>query len=179
MAQNTRSNSKKKRIAAGRSPTPSYGLIDSQSSKTAYASEERGFDGGKKVKGRKRHIVSDTMGNLLAVKVHAANIHDTVAGIEPAKLAYKRYPSIEKFCGDDGYRGTFEIDVFWEFALGVDISARIKPTFEVLPKRWIVERTLAWLGNSRRLSKDYEIATESAEAMVVISNLHTLLKSIA
>ena len=154
-------------------------MIDSQSVKTIYASEERGFDGGKKVKGRKRHIVVDTMGNILGVKVHAANIHDTVAGIEPAMQAYEKYPTIEKFCGDEGYRGTFQIDVFWEMALDVDISARIKPVFEVLPKRWIVERTLAWMNNHRRLSKDYEISIESAEAMIIISNLHTLLRSLA
>jgi len=154
-------------------------LIDSQSVKTIYASEERGYDGGKKVKGRKRHIISDTMGNILGVTVHAANIHDTIAGIKPAKLAFKRYPTIEKFCGDEGYRGTFEVEIFWEFAMDVDISERIKPKFEVLPKRWIVERSFAWLGNYRRLSKDFEIATDSAEAMVIIANLHIILRSIA
>ena len=75
-----------------------------------------------------------------------------------------------------GYRGTFEVDVFWEMALGVDISERIKPTFEVLPKRWVVERTFAWLGYSRRLSKDYELSTNSAENMIRLSHLHTLLR---
>ena len=154
-------------------------MIDSQSVKTIYASEERGYDGGKKVKGRKRHIISDTMGNILGVTVHAANIHDTIAGIKPAKQAFKRYPTIEKFCGDEGYRGTFEVEIFWEFAMDVDISERIKPKFEVLPKRWIVERSFAWLGNYRRLSKDFEIATDSAEAMVIIANLHIILRSIA
>ena len=72
-----------------------------------YASEERGFDGGKKVKGRKRHVVSDTMGNLLAVKVHAANIHDTVAGEIVFKAAYSKYPSIKGCGADAGYRKTF------------------------------------------------------------------------
>ena len=164
---------------AGRNSCPSYGLIDSQSVKTVYASEGRGYDGGKKVKGRKRHIIVDTMGNILAIVVHAANIHDTVAGIMPARQAYEKYPEIAKFCGDEGYRGTFVFDVFWEFALDVDISERISPKFEVLPKRWIVERTFAWLGNYRRLSKDYEISTDSAEAMVIIANLHTVLRSLA
>jgi putative transposase len=144
-----------------------------------YASEERGFDGGKKVKGRKRHIVVDTMGNLLAVKVHAANIHDTVAGIVPALQAYESYPTIEKFCGDAGYRGTFEVEVFFEMALGVDISERISPKFEVIPKRWVVERTFAWLENSRRLAKDYETSVDSAENMVRISHMHTLLRRLA
>ena len=117
------------------------------------------------------------MGNLLAVVVHAANIHDTKSGIEPAKLAFERYPSIEKFCADAGYRGTFILDVDELLCLGVDISAKIKPhEWEKLPWRWVVERTLSWLNNSRRLSKDYEISTASAEAVVKISHLHTLLK---
>ena len=97
------------------------------------------------------------MGNLLAVVVHAANIHDTKAGILVAKKAFEAYPSIQGFCADAGYRKTFEQDVSSELGLGVDISARIKPEWEVLPKRWIVERSLAWINNSHRLSKDYEM----------------------
>ena len=111
-----------------------------------------------KTKGRKRHIVVDTMGNLLAVVVYAANIHDTKAGIWAAKKAFEPYPSIQRFCADAGYRKTFEQDVSSELGLGVDISARIKPVWEVLPKRWIGKRSLVWINNSRRLSKDYEIS---------------------
>jgi len=131
---------------------------------------------GKKVKGRKRHNVTDTMGNLLAITVHAANIHDTKSGINPAKKAYDKYPTIKKFCGDDGYRKSFEEAVSEQLGLEVDISKRIKPEFEVLPLRWIVERTFAWANQSRRLSKDYEIKTEYEENMFMISHLHTLLK---
>ena len=132
---------------------------------------------GKKVKGRKRHIVVDTMGCLLSVVVHAANIHDTKGGMLAAARAFDKYPTIRKFCGDEGYCGTFVDYVGWEFDdVGVDISKRIKPGFEILPKRWIVERTFAWMGNSRRLSKDFEISVDSAENMCIISNLHTLLK---
>ena len=172
-------DSKKKREGEGRKCEPSYGIIDSRSVKTMYASEERGYDGGKKVKGRKHHIVVDTLGDLLAVKVHAANIHDTKSGIGPAMRAYEKYPTIKRFCGDDGYRKSFEEDVASRLSLGVDISARISPVFEVLPKRWVVERTFGWMGNSRRLSKDYEIATDSAETMIIISHLHTLLRNLA
>lgn len=132
--------------------------------------------GEKKTKGRKRHIVTDVMGNILSVAVHAANIHDTVFGIIPAIQAYDNFPTIKKFCGDEGYRKTFIEDVLAVLGLGVDISERIKPVFEVIPKRWVVERTLGWLFNSRRLSKDYEIRTRYAEAMVHISHAHTLLK---
>jgi putative transposase len=116
------------------------------------------------------------MGNLLAVTVHAANIHDTKSGISPAMRAFMKYKTIKKFCGDEGYRKSFEEAVLEQLGLCVDISKRIKPEFEVLPKRWIVERTFAWMGHSRRLSKDYEIRTDSAETMVRISHLHTLLK---
>ena len=116
------------------------------------------------------------MGNMLSVVVHAANIHDTKSGINPAKKAFDKYPTIEKFCGDEGYRKSFEEAVLSELGLGVDISERIKPVFEVIPKRWVVERTFAWMNNSRRLSKDYEITTESEEAFIMISHLHTLLQ---
>ncbi len=116
------------------------------------------------------------MGNLLAVVVHAANIHDTKSGIMPASLAVELYPSIKKLCADMGYRGTFVVDVDKLLGLGVDISEKIKPhEWEKLPWRWVVERTLSWLNNSRRLSKDYEITTDSAEAIVKISHIHTLL----
>ena len=84
----------------------------------------------------------DTMGNLLAVVVHAANIHDTRSGILAARDTFGKYPSIQRFCADAGYRKTFEQDVFCELGLGVDISVRIKPKWEILPKRWIVERSL-------------------------------------
>ena len=130
----------------------------------------------KKVKGRKRHIVVDTMGNLLAVVVHAANIHDTKAGINPAKQAFSKYPTIRKFCGDEGYRKTFESDALEQLGLDVDISKRIKPEFEVLPKRWIVERTFAWFNGFRRLSKDYEITASSEEVNVIIAHANVLMR---
>jgi hypothetical protein len=81
------------------------------------------------------------MGNLLAVVVHAANIHDTKSGIHPAKQAVKRYPTLKGFCADAGYRKIFEIEVAEKLGLGVYISKRIKPEWEVVPKRWVVERT--------------------------------------
>ena len=116
------------------------------------------------------------MGNLLAVVVHAANIHDTKSGILAARNAFEKYPSIQGFCADAGYRKTFERDVSLELGLGVDISIRINSEWETLPKRWIVERSLAWLNNSRRLSKDYEISVRSAQAVCLIAASRTLLK---
>lgn len=116
------------------------------------------------------------MGNLLAVIVHAANIHDTKSGINPAKAAFEKYPTLKKFCGDDGYRKSFESDVSEQLGLAVDISKRIKPEFEVIPKRWVVERTFAWLNGFRRLSKDYEISTSSEETNLLISHFAVLLR---
>ena len=128
-------------------------------------------------KGRKRHIVVDVMGNLLAVVVHAANIHDTKAGMLAAEPACRHWPGLKRICADAGYRGAFVREFKERFSLEVDISEKIKPdAWEKLPWRWVVERTFARLNHSRRLSKDYEISTSSAAAMVTISHLHTLLK---
>ena len=116
------------------------------------------------------------MGNLLAVIVHAANIHDTMAGGKVFTKALELYPSLSGVCADAGYRKTFEAAVA-ELGCTVDISERIKPNeWQILPKRWRVERTFAWMNNSRRLSKDYEITTMSAENMTIISHISTLLK---
>ena len=129
----------------------------------------------KKTNGRKRHIVVDTLGSLLAVNVHAANIHDTKSGITEAMRAAEKYQSIVRFCAGAGYRGTFEREAAEKLMRGTDISERISSGWSVFPKRWVVERTFAWMHNSRRLSKDYEITTASAEAVCMISAIHTLL----
>ena len=128
------------------------------------------------MKGRKRHIVTDTMGHLLCAKVHAANIHDTVSGGDVFKGALMKYPTIEGCCADEGYRKTFE-NVVLSLGKTIKISEKIKPKeWAVLPQRWVVERTLSWLNNSRRLAKDFEISTASEENMIFISHFHTLLK---
>jgi len=117
------------------------------------------------------------MGNVLAIKVHAANIHDTMSGCHVYQAAKNKYPDIKGACGDEGYRGTFVDFVTIKYENKVDISEKIKPKqWEILPKRWIVERTFAWANNSRRLSKDYEILVVSQENMFMLSHLHTLLK---
>lgn len=117
------------------------------------------------------------MGCLLNVDVHKANLHDTKTGFRTAMLAYIKYPTIKKFCGDKGYRGIFVHEVEEYLELGVDISEKIKSEeWQVIPKRWIVERTFGWLNNSRRISKDYEITCSSSETMIKISHIHTLLK---
>ena len=136
--------------------------------------EKRGYDGGKK--GIKRHIVTDTMGNLLAIHVHAANIHDTRGGVYTFEKALFRYPSITGVCADGAYRKHFR-RIFTEFYdKKVDIAQRLTPGFQVIPHRWKAERTFGWANFSRRLSKDYERTVSSAETMFIISHAHTLLK---
>ncbi|MBQ9441949.1 MAG: transposase [Selenomonadaceae bacterium] len=122
-------------------------------------------------------MTTDTIGCLLSVVVHKANLHDTKIGIWAAAIAFLLYPTIEKFCGDGGYRKTFVDEVKKYLELEVEISEKITPHgWQVISPRWIVERTLAWLNHSRRLSKNYEYTMSSAEAMVKISHIHTLLK---
>ena len=112
---------------------------------------------------------------MLHIKVHAANLSDTKEGVAVMQGAFAKYPTLEGVCGDAGYRGTF-VDEIKKLGLKVDIVERLGSGWELLPKRWRVERTFAWMGNSRRLSKDYEISTESAEAMAMISHIATLIK---
>ena len=129
--------------------------------------------------GRKRHIAVDTLGNLLSVVVHAANIHDTKAGIFVAKKAFETYPSLKGFCADAGYRNTFEREVSEQLGLTVEISKKIQDiSWYILPKRWIVERTFAWLGWSGRLAKDFEQTNLSAENFVKLGYISQILKFI-
>ena len=115
------------------------------------------------------------MGNLLAAVVHAANIHDTMAGIDVFSLACWKYPTIAAGSGDAGYRGTF-VELAAALGRRIDISEKIKPAWEILPKRWVVERTFSWMNHSRRLSKDYEITKDSEKNFIYISHMHTLLR---
>lgn len=130
---------------------------------------------GKKIKGRKRHIVTDTQGHILSLNVHAANIHDTVAGKSVFKKAVLQYPSIQGVCADAGYRKTMVNFVVNILKRTIEIAGRIKQSWVVVPRRWVVERTLAWLNNFRRLSKDYEITIESSENNVMIAHSMTLI----
>jgi len=111
------------------------------------------------------------MGNLLQVFVHAANIHDTVAGTCIFDLVKEKYPSVQAFSADAGYRGTSVDYVKNQLGLKLDISTKIIDGFAVLPKRWVVERTLAWITYSRRLPKDFEVNPIYSENMVRISLL--------
>jgi len=131
---------------------------------------------GKKIKGRKRHISVDILGDLLHIKVHAANIHDTKSGCNIFKETSDKYPSILAFSADEGYRDTSKDYVQDTLKLMIDISKKIKDEFAILPKRWIVERTFAWINNFRRASKDFEILTLTAENVVRIAMIRVTLK---
>lgn len=129
----------------------------------------------KKIKGRKRHITTDTEGNLLHIEVHKANEHDSISGCRILYATYEKFKSIKGFCGDAGYRGTAKKYVSEILKLVLNISQKIKQAFAVLPKRWIVERCFAWINNSRRLSKDYEINPRCSENMFRIAMIRISL----
>jgi transposase len=133
---------------------------------------------GKKIKGRKRHIVTDITGHILFVLIHAANIHDTTMGSFVFECALHKYPSLKGVCADAGYRGK-TVDGVTELGKTIEISERIKPEWEILPKRWRVERTFGWFTGYRRLAKDFEKSIESASNVVMIAHSMVLLKRLA
>ena len=170
------------RVAAGREPEPRTAAIDSQTVATHHQGADSGIDGGKNVKGRKRHIVVCSMGLLLAVAVTAANLNEGMQAPEVlGQLSEQTTSRLEKVYADNKYhcRGVWE----WERRPGVTyrivVVKREGKRFKKLPGRWVVERTYAWMGWNRRLSKDYERTTSSSEAWCQISMIHLMVRRLA
>ncbi len=169
------------RRRAGRHKHPTAGCVDSQSVKTTQVRGVRGYDKGKNVNGRKRHVVVDTLGLLLAVVVTAASVSDPVG----ARLLFARLggagKKLRKLWVDGTYRGKL---VDWvadhcPFLLQPVLRSDDRKGFVVLPRRWVVERTFAWLTQCRRLSKDYEVLPASSEAMIYIAMTRLMLRRLA
>jgi putative transposase len=170
------------RRAVGRKPTPSAGVIDSQTVKTTESGGPRGFDPAKRMKGRKRHLVTDTEGWLLALQVHAADIQDNHGAVPLLKAARRAFTRLRHLFADRVYRGPKLLNAISEvgrWTIEVVTRSQSVGTFKAEPRRWVIERTFAWFGRNRRLAKDFEQTIASAEAWIMIASIRVLSRRLA
>lgn len=169
------------RRQAGRQTQPSAGVLDSQTVKSTECSEDRGYDAGKKINGRKRHVVVDTLGLLLMVKVLPACVQDRDGARQLLEVELAHFKQLQLIWADGGYAGQLVhwVKERWQCALEIVKRSDDVKGFKVLPRRWVVERTFGWLGRSRRLNRDYERKADTGEALVYLAMTRLMLRRLS